>query len=281
VSSLKSHEKVIFEKLLKSPDGKEGYVLNFSDRTYSEFFNELGLRIDDVKYQVNDGSKMKRLRTFWTIEPDAVVGKVLDGLLQYAEAIQKIELSDKIKAKSVINRLLGKVESPKTENSEDQFLNREFSKIDLSLLNLDAAFQEVIAQRIDEIKKSLQSKSALAVIFLCGSTLEGLLLETGSKNARKFNESNSAPKTKEEKVKPLYDWTLENLINVAHEAGFIDLDIKKFSHALRDFRNYIHPRQQVAQGFNPDPHTAEISWKVLQATIAGLSGQRRSSKGTA
>jgi hypothetical protein len=28
---------------------------------------------------------------------------------------------------------------------------------------------------------------------------------------------------------------------------------------LKDFRNYIHPRQQAAQAFNPDKHTAEIS----------------------
>lgn len=26
--------------------------------------------------------------------------------------------------------------------------------------------------------------------------------------------------------------------------------------------------------FNPDGHTAKISWQVLQATIASLSGQR-------
>jgi hypothetical protein len=68
---------------------------------------------------------------------------------------------------------------------------------------------------------------------------------------------------------------MDNLINVAHDVGLIELDIKKFSHDLRDFRNYIHPRQQALQNFNPDKHTAEISFKVLQATIASLSGQRK------
>jgi hypothetical protein len=61
---------------------------------------------------------------------------------------------------------------------------------------------------------------------------------------------------------------------VAYELKYIQLDIKKFSHDLRDFRNYIHPRVQAIQNFNPDKHTAEISWKVLQATIASLSGLR-------
>ena len=42
----------------------------------------------------------------------------------------------------------------------------------------------------------------------------------------------------------------------------------------KDFRNYIHPRQQLSQNFNPDMHTAKISWQVLQAAIADLTGKR-------
>ena len=275
MSSLKSHEKVVFEKLFDDCSGRgPGYVLDFTDRTYSEFFRESGLNIDHPKYQANGGSKMKRLRAFWEIEPDAIVGKVLEELLKYAEAIKTVGPKDKIKAKELIDRLLGRKTTATPVLTEDEFLNLQFSRLNLSLLNLDGSLHDVITQRIDEIKKSLKSQASLAVIFLCGSTLEGLLLEVGSKNIQKFNIANSAPK-KEGKVKPLHEWSLESLINVAYETGFIELDIKKFSHELRDFRNYIHPRQQVAQKFNPDPHTAEMSWKVLQATIASLSGQRR------
>ena len=271
MSSLKAYEKVVFEKLFD----RNGYVLDFTDNTYREFFNEFGLQIDHQKYRVNGTSKMKRLRTFWEMEPDPVVGKVLEGLLQYAEAKEKIEPADKVRAMAVINRLLGrKSTATKQESSEAEFLNEEFLKLDLSLLNLDLQFQKVIDQRIDEIKRSLKSESPLAVIFLCGSTLEGLLLDVATKNPQAFNTSKSAPADKSGKVKELHDWTLDNLINVAHEAGFIQLDIKKFSHDLRDFRNYIHPRQQAVQRFNPDTHTAKISWQVLQATIASLTGKR-------
>lgn len=158
--------------------------------------------------------------------------------------------------------------------TQDEFLNLEFSRLDLSSLNLDNQYQAVISQRIDEIRKSLKSGSALAVIFLCGSTLEGLLLDVATKNAQTFNTSKSAPNDKDGKVKQFHDWTLDNLINVTYETGFIQLDIKKFSHDLKDFRNYIHPRQQASQNFNPDMHTAKISWQVLQATIASLTGKR-------
>lgn len=112
------------------------------------------------------------------------------------------------------------------------------------------------------------------MIFLCGSSLEGLLLDAATKQPQQFNTAKSAPKDKDEKVRPLHDWSLESLINVAHEVGLISLDVKKFGHSLKDFRNYIHPRQQAAQGFKPDEHTAKISWQVLQAAIADLSGKR-------
>ena len=57
-----------------------------------------------------------------------------------------------------------------------------------------------------------------------------------------------------------------------HESlDLVGEDVKKFSHALRDFRNYIHPFQQMASQFNPDQHTAKICWQVLQAAITQLS----------
>jgi uncharacterized protein with HEPN domain len=67
------------------------------------------------------------------------------------------------------------------------------------------------------------------------------------------------------------DWTLNDFINIARDLNLVGEDVKKFSHALRDFRNYIHPYQQMSSGFNPDGHTAKICWQVLQAAITQLS----------
>ena len=42
-----------------------GYVLDFSNRTFSEFFNEeLGVNIDDPRYDAEGTSKAKRLRYY-------------------------------------------------------------------------------------------------------------------------------------------------------------------------------------------------------------------------
>jgi hypothetical protein len=58
-----------------------GYVLNFSNRTFDEFaIDTIGREI----YDTNEfGSKANRLRIFWQRENDAVVGKLMAGMLEY------------------------------------------------------------------------------------------------------------------------------------------------------------------------------------------------------
>lgn len=218
---------------------------------------------------------MKRLRAFWEIEPDMVVGKVFGALLEYACTIGTVDEADRTKAVDIINRLQGKSVNKKDEPKTDQdFLDQEFKTINWSRLSLDAELQPIIKQRLEEIQKALRAEAVLSVIFLCGSTLEGLLQDAASKNAQQFNQAKSAPKNERGEVKKLQKWTLNALIDVSHEVKLLSLDVKKHGHSLRDFRNYIHPREQVLCGFNPDIHTAKISWQVLQAAIASLSGQR-------
>lgn len=66
-----------------------GYVLNFSDRTFAEFFeDELSVNIDDPKYQRNGTSKAKRLRAYLEIESEAVVAKTLRALWVHRESVR-------------------------------------------------------------------------------------------------------------------------------------------------------------------------------------------------
>lgn len=60
-----------------------GYVLDFNDRTFAEFFRDHGFRFGDPKYSVEGGSKAKRLRYFLRVTPPPLSGKVLAGLLEY------------------------------------------------------------------------------------------------------------------------------------------------------------------------------------------------------
>jgi hypothetical protein len=75
---------------------------------------------------------------------------------------KKIDQNDKNKAQLIINRLLGKKET--TQKTEAEFLHQEFSKLDLSPLNLDSHFEIIIKQRMDEIK-NITSRSCILCYF--------------------------------------------------------------------------------------------------------------------
>lgn len=163
-----------------------------------------------------------------------------------------------------------KLHDDKVEEKADDFLEREFEDVSLEKLGLDGTITDVLNIRFNEIKKCFSSKAYLSVIFMSGSTLEGILLGVALNTPKVFNQANSAPKNREGKVKQFPEWTLSQLIDTASEVGLLKDDVKKFSHALRDFRNYIHPYQQISSGFSPDQHTANICFQVLKAAIYQL-----------
>ena len=160
-----------------------------------------------------------------------------------------------------------KIKVEPEEVSENEFLNREFRNVNIDGLGLEGAVTNIIHNRVKEIERCFSSESPLAVILLAGSTLEGILLGLAIKYPKKFNMAKSSPKDRNGKVKPFQEWNLAGFINVAKELGLIQHDTHKFSHALRDFRNYIHPYEQMSSGFNPREHTAKICLQVLRAAI--------------
>src|SRR6056297_2093816 len=67
-----------------------GYVLDFSNQTYSEFFNdELQINIDDDRYCDIGTSKGKRLRSFLKQSGSIDVLRVLNSLWEYRETKRK------------------------------------------------------------------------------------------------------------------------------------------------------------------------------------------------
>jgi hypothetical protein len=158
----------------------------------------------------------------------------------------------------------------KIEQTEDAFLKTQYEEIDFNGLGLDGCLINILNSRIDEINKCIKYGAPLSGIFLCGSILEGCLLGLASKNPQSFNMAKAAPKDKEGKNKSFPNWSLSSFIDAAYEIGYLKEDVKKFSHSLRDFRNYIHPYQQMSENFTPDEHTLSISWQVLKAAIHQL-----------
>src|SRR5476649_1576747 len=97
-----------------------GYVLNFSDRTFSQFFaEELNCDIDDPAYAVNGRSKGKRLRCFLQTVDIPTVVRTLKALWECREAVrardQQPDTVENAEGRllALINRLEGKPETAK------------------------------------------------------------------------------------------------------------------------------------------------------------------------
>ena len=96
-----------------------GYVLNFSDRTFAQFFaEELNIEIDDPVYARNGSSKGKRLRCFLQTVDKPTVVQTLKALWEYREALrQRSGHADKVE--NAHGRLLALINS--IEGRPDNF----------------------------------------------------------------------------------------------------------------------------------------------------------------
>lgn len=277
MSSLSGAEKPYLEKLLGM---SSGFVLDFTDSTFGEFFRGHKVNIHDLKYQT-DGrtSKAKKMRSFWEQESDVLVGAVLGDMLDVYEANcvlnnRDIDTNVLEKSRSIVARLSGVSTSSSPTQSVEDFLHNEFRIPHITKLPIEAVAVPVIESRLDEARRALQAGAYLSTIFLCGSILEAVLLGAAQKEPARFNRAAASPKSSDGKVRQLHEWSLAQFIDVACEVDLLKPDVKKFSHGLRDFRNYIHPYEQMSSGFTPDEYTAKLCFHVLKAALASVAGER-------
>lgn len=271
-------------------DDTTRYPVYRSSSFLTRFFQNIGINA------IHDGSTRK----WWTLEilkqlQPADIEKVilrLSDLREYkgskeslklaVKSMNEILLMDNLSVGFEGNRSILKRATPIDLNedeilkyqpaqNEEEFLKQQFTEeIKIGELGFDSIITNYLQSRVNEIQSCPKNKVALGSIFLLGSTLEGLLLATALNNHSVFTSSTSAPKDKTGNIKKIYDWKLNELIDVSYAVGFLGLDIKKFSHVLRDFRNYIHPYQQMSQNFNPDQQTVDICWQVFKSVFSQL-----------
>ena len=160
MSSLTAVDRAKLEKLLHMGSG---YVANFSDSTFESFFAEFEIDIHSDRYTGNGTSKAKKLRQFWKLEPDHLVGPTIAALVKhieenthpfyFASEEEKVALIDDCKA--IASRLTA-------------------GKVDLGHLKKATAYFDAkhLTEQIHRIERSIESDPALAI----GSAKE--LIET-------------------------------------------------------------------------------------------------------
>jgi hypothetical protein len=192
----------------------------FSDNNFGAFFQRHSIDIHGAKCQIHGTSKANKLRAFWDIESDPIVGKVMSGMVD--EYVGGCELNNKSvdaaileKVQGVVSRLSGKPQTAKPAQTPEDFLNNEFTIPNVRKLPIEAQAIPIIEGRLAEARIALGAKAYLSVIFLCGSVLEAVLLGAAQKEPALFNKATASPKTKDGTVKQFQEWSLAQFIDVA------------------------------------------------------------------
>jgi hypothetical protein len=139
----------------------------------------------------------------------------------------------------------------------------------MDIAGLDFAFVDadnvraVLDEYLRQTDRAKKADCYLGVIVGCGSIVEGLLTWALLRRTGEALRSSRANKDKQGSVKPLEEWSLTSLIDVAAELSLIGKTAKPASWALKDFRNFIHPYNLLKQSARPDEALAESAVAAL------------------
>jgi hypothetical protein len=128
----------------------------------------------------------------------------------------------------------------------------------------------IIDRRWTEAQRCMHAECFTAAIVMMGSILEALLLARAMLSTETASKSTKVPRNKSGHAMAVQDWNLNALIDVAVDVGWIKTDRGKFSHALRESRNVVHPWVEVTMRADFDLATCRTSWEVLLASVDDL-----------
>ncbi len=147
------------------------------------------------------------------------------------------------------------------------FKGPDLTKITNTMPDLEA----IIQARWLEAQRCQHAGAYLAAVIIMGSILEALLLARSSMNPADAYRAAAAAKDRSTgKTLALHDWSLNALIDVSVSQSWLKTDRGKFSHALRESRNIVHPYEHARSGANFDEATCKVCWQVLNASVEDL-----------
>ena len=144
---------------------------------------------------------------------------------------------------------------------------------DFSSLISDQGMKDVLDRRWNECAICVLYNAPLAATVMIGGLLEGLLIAKINQEPEqsKIYKSKSAPLDKKSlKPKPLSEWMLSDIINLAHELRWISKPAKDISSVLREYRNYIHPHKEFVNKINLVKSDASLFWEITKSITRQL-----------
>lgn len=106
-------------------------------------------------------------------------------------------------------------------------------------------------------------------VVLCGGILEGMLLGVLGRNEEKALDAYRRLRRKS--PPELTRWDLMDLVEVAKETGILGKGAVHLTHALREFRNLIHPGRQMREGMSVTEEEANIAVNAVKICLREMA----------
>jgi hypothetical protein len=158
-----------------------------------------------------------------------------------------------ISVMSMLSMVLGRLQTALEESTDVPVTEkREFAFISNS--NLKA----IIERDYEEIQRAFISNCWKSVIILCGGAIEAILTDLLLRNKIIALSTKSAPKEND-----ITRWNFSELIDVAVELKLVSVGMEKLSHPLREYRNLVHPGNEIRNKLDFGAEEAKIAVELL------------------
>jgi hypothetical protein len=161
---------------------------------------------------------------------------------------------------SVIGRLREIIDqpvgSPITEEKEFLFIE-----------NID--LRQIVQRDYIELQKAYIASCWKSVLLLSGGLIEAVLLDLLQLKQEDIKECRSKPDESD-----ITKWDLNSLIRVSVELKLISDGVEKLSHPIREYRNLIHPGNELRKKLRYGPEEAKIAVEVVNILHRDLASQR-------
>lgn len=224
-------------KILETLFGmSQGYVLDFSNRTMEEFFQEhFGIEIYSPKYDRENlsASKANRLRAIWEDEDDLTVGKTIFALIEYMEVssmlngkeLSQTDLLLTPKAKEIATKLVSAPNSISFQAEAKTVLEKskiikDFTALPLSdfSLNKKIYFLRILYSYYEAILRAYYGNG---LIFL-GSGIDELNVSFKILRRKLIEVILSEPSFAELKESQCYQGLIEPMTSLYSASHFLD-----------------------------------------------------------
>ena len=122
-----------------------------------------------------------------------------------------------------------------------------------------------------ELREIHQAQCWKAAIILAGGIIEAILMAA-------IQQDNGTSSAKEGSHSAVDKWPLSKLIKVSVERGLVSSAIEKLSHAVREYRNIVHPGNEIRKSLKFGPEEANIALEVIHILHRELASSTLSPK---